>query len=284
MEEREEQRPARPLAPADSLRRAMDQMVAERNVRATVYTVLALRSKGIEVLLLKGASVAAALYGNEPRPSSDVDLLVHPRSQRASAAVLCGLGYSESGAFSHATEWRSASGLPIDLHRTLPRTTCGPGRVWEVLEEHRLDRPLGTPPVMIPMLDDAALAAHLAIHATQGHPRPLEDMARAVVQFDEATWTGAVEVSRSLGTQSSLAWALDQVDGGEALRRRLALPALDRADLPARSIGDGGIWRLLVSPVHWRQRLRSFVPALRLVRRRMWPSAERGEPRRKLTR
>src|SRR4051794_10334053 len=156
-----------------------------------------------DAVLLKGRSVAAALYGpGESRGVSvDVDVLSAPEDAGAVAETLVELGYAPRPYRSpgdHATTW-NREGLPdVDVHDTLAGLLADPEAVWAVLREHREELAVGR----LPVLDRTGLALHLALHAAQhGRQggRPLRDLARAVERIDEAHWREAAQVADRLG-------------------------------------------------------------------------------------
>ena len=56
----------------------------------------AFRNRGVEVITLKGTTLAEILYGNPAlRTVSDMDLLVHPADIPLSASILRELGYKK---------------------------------------------------------------------------------------------------------------------------------------------------------------------------------------------
>ncbi len=251
--------------PPPGIQAALDRLHAERHEAQTARLVAALQAAGADVIVLKGVGTARLLYGDEPRVAADVDVLVRPGDGRRAAAALRLLGYRRQDVAPHATTWIHPVDAPVDLHVTLPRSTRPPTQVWAVLSAHRspveLRPAVAAPAVSVPVLDAPALAAHLAVHRTQGAagPQVAEDLRRAVARFDDLTWLEARDVASELGTTTSLAWALDQVEGGPARRTQLALPEVARADLPPRSIGEQGLGAFLRSPVSIRERVRSLV-------------------------
>ena len=254
--------------PPAEVQDALDRLHAERHEHHTAALAAALEADGVALVVLTGVGTARLLYEGEVRVAADVDVLVRPGTGRRAARTMRSLGYRRQGIAPHATTWAHPAASPVDLHVTLPRSTVGPRVVWSVLGPHREVVSIGDPLVEVPVLDAPALAAHLAVHCTQGAagPRVDEDLRRAVARFDDATWADAAAVAERLGTGSSLAWALDQVDGGPERRVLLGLPAVERSDLPARSIGEAGIGAFVRSPVSVRERGRSLVGLHRRVR------------------
>lgn len=249
---------------------ALALLLAERHARATAATVTHLRSAGVDVIVLKGVATAALLYGDEVRTSADIDLLVRPADRRRAASALRSLGYRREVVSPHATSWVSASRTPVDLHVTLPRSTRSPRRVWAVLDGEATVIEVGDPPQPVPVLGPAAAAVHLALHRSQGGDvdRAAADLTRAVRLLGREVWTAAAVVARELGVEGSLAWALDQVEGGPAVRAGIGLAPIPRRALPARSVREDGVRRFLRSPVHLVERARSLASLARRTRER----------------
>lgn len=242
--------------------------------------VVELRRRGVEPLVLKGVGVQRLLYPDEVRPSCDVDVLVAPADLRAARRALVEAGFTRFGRFGHATAWGSPTRTPVDLHRTLPRSGVSARSAWRLLAQHRTT--VDVEGIQVPVLDAAATAVHLTIHLTQGvGERPLEDLRRAVAQLAPHDWRAALGLARQLGTTTSMAWALDQVPGGEQRREELGLPTVARADLPVRTPREAGVARFATSSVHWRERAGALVAtAARLGSKRSlatWAGAQ-GRP------
>src|SRR5215210_6381622 len=109
--------------------------------RASAEAVVALRDAGVRSILLKGPSFDALLYDrDEPRPYSDIDLLVRGTDFARAAEVLVGLGYREradrepSRVVEHARVWvRASDRRHVDLHQTLGGVDRRDVDPWDVL-------------------------------------------------------------------------------------------------------------------------------------------------------
>lgn len=79
---------------------------------------------GMPVILLKGAALAGALYGNVAlRPMADLDLLVRRAEARAMVDLACALGYDCQDVTDHATGLRHrGSDTYLEIHTSL--TSC----------------------------------------------------------------------------------------------------------------------------------------------------------------
>lgn len=267
----------------------MARLAMRRNQADAVAIVAELRSRDLAPVVLKGVGVQRLLYPGEVRASSDVDLLVAPGEQRRAQRALGELGFTRFSRVGHATSWAAPGRTPVDLHRTLPYSRAGARQVWEALAAHRTTIVVGEgaggggAATEITVLDAPATAVHLTIHLTQGTTdRALEDLRRAVDVLSAGEWRTAHEVATALGTTPSLAWALGQVPGGEAVREALGLAPLGRHELPAGKPSEGGIVRFATSSVHWRDRLPTVVPMVRRVTSprslEVWAAAH-GRPR-----
>jgi hypothetical protein len=87
--------------------------------KLTLSVFDALRTAGLEPVLLKGAGLAQRLYPEQPlaRPSSDVDVWVVPEELPTVASVLPGLGFSRGPpeAHGHHESW-VANGALVEVH------------------------------------------------------------------------------------------------------------------------------------------------------------------------
>lgn len=205
---------------------AIHQLAVDANA---VEAVRALRSQGIRPILLKGASFARWLYADPlSRLYGDVDLLVAPEQHALAGETLERLGYRNhtEDAAAHACMWIRGE-LPeeiIDLHRRLCFTTVGDGEVWAALSESTDTLELGA--IAIEVLDVRARAMLVALHAAWHGARvrkPLDDLALALVQVDDETWTRAAQLAQQIGVGDEFATGLRLQPAGAALAARLGL-------------------------------------------------------------
>jgi hypothetical protein len=256
------------------------RLLMRRNQQEAVAIVDALRRRGLSPVVLKGAGVQHHLYAGAVRTSSDVDLLVAPSEQRRARRVLADLGFSIFGRTGHATSWTAPGRTPVDLHRTLPYCQVGARAAWRTLAGHHQTIAVETGSLTV--LDRPGTAVHLTIHLTQGAgDRQLADLHRAVLELSADEWSQALTIARALGTAPSMAWALDQVPGGAAVRARLGMPEVARVEIPPLKPSEAGVARFVASPVHWRERSHAVVPSVRRVTSRRsltgWASIQ-GRP------
>lgn len=200
----------------------------------TAEVVSALRSRGVEALLLKGPAVARLLYADsEQRTYGDSDLLVSPRTFRAAEEALRGLGYerdlgvrSMALAGIHGYPWhRPGTTLAVDLHHTLAGVEEDPQRLWEVLRGHIVRMELCETTVAV--LDAPAQALHVALHAAQhgsAEKKPLRDLDRALDLLGMRVWRETVELATSLHAVDAFGAGLRLLPRGEAMAAELRLP------------------------------------------------------------
>jgi Uncharacterised nucleotidyltransferase len=228
--------------PIDALVRTAQAMAIDE---VTAEVVDALSVAGIEVIVLKGPSLAQWLYPDGVRAYGDTDLLVSPSSFAGAARILAQLGFSDPsyGPAQHATTYyrRDGAGVlfSVDLHRTIPLVTVSPAALWrefssatdEMVVARRAVRVLGIP----------HRAVHLAIHAVQhalesGGPK--EDLRRAIDVLAREDWEQAAEVSRRMGAEDALAAGLCLAPGGAQLADQLQLTTARRGILQMASSAE----------------------------------------------
>jgi hypothetical protein len=148
-------------------------------------------ARGLDVMALKGISVADALYGGvHHRPMADIDFLVVDRTRfEAAAEIARSLGLVEIFGSDHALAFKeSASGVVLELHISL--TSC-PGLFaadHQALWERRAVVAGGG----MSRLGDADLAVHLALHTAFQHgfvanEFHLRDFVRVIEVFKPST-------------------------------------------------------------------------------------------------
>jgi len=90
----------------------VSRLLMRRNQRATVALVAELEGRGLSPIVLKGVATQALLYPAETRTSTDIDLLVAPREQRAAKRALADLGYEQYFTTGYATSWAGPTSSP----------------------------------------------------------------------------------------------------------------------------------------------------------------------------
>src|SRR5947209_9675557 len=140
---------------------------------ACAEVVGAWRKRGIDSILLKGASTARWLYDHQPRGYVDADLLVDPRRVMDAAEVLSELGFvpAQQHFSVHAHPWvRSPDRAVVDLHVWIWGCNRSPGRIWDELRQWVETIQIG--PVSVWALGVPAKSLHLALHAAQHRESP----------------------------------------------------------------------------------------------------------------
>jgi Uncharacterised nucleotidyltransferase len=199
---------------------------------AAAEAVIALRNAGVRSILLKGPSFDALLYDDhEPRPYSDIDLLLQRDDLARAAQVLSGLGYRERAEREpariapHASVWvRASDRRYVDLHHTLGGVDRSEADPWEVLAADTDTMSVAGSEVEV--LSEPARALHIALHAAVSEPgaeKPTIDLARALDRLPAETWTAAADIARRLGAEAALATGLGRLPAGRELAAGLDL-------------------------------------------------------------
>ncbi len=203
------QRDLEPTLP-DDVRQSLRDLYylnAARNtllLRELAGVLTALSAHEVPVIVLKGAYLAEAVYGDLAlRPMADVDLLVPQRAVRRAADVLAGLGYQPTGTASPEFHPRpGAKHLPplarpgahagIELHWSLVDAGDAPAinpREWW---QSSTPATVGGAPARA--LCPEELVLHLSLHLVHCHRfsqdfRALADLAATMVRFaDDLDW------------------------------------------------------------------------------------------------
>ncbi len=246
-----------------------------------------LADAGIEVILLKGAALAEAIYGNLAlRPMGDFDLLVHEGDVEGALRVLAALGYARPygefrpgfiRAFRNQIMMTKAGDdetRPIEIHwrllsplyyqRAIPNDW-----LWQTARAAHL----GAVPVRI--LSPEAQVLHLSGHLLQhggcekASLRQLYDPAEVTVLYREAIeWDEVLARAQAYGLvlplQEALSrahelWSLPIPPEVWARLQRLE-PSRDEAQAYAILAGRGlvarGLWSSLADIPGWGMRLR----------------------------
>jgi hypothetical protein len=185
--------------------------------------VALLEQRGGRAILLKGSAIADRLYAGESRSHSDADLLVRDRA--AAADALTSLGFERALSGDYAEPWiRAADGVTIDVHTTLPGIGASAEDTWEVLAAETEALRVGGRDVQV--FGDAALALHVALHATQHGERAgksIDDLERAVEQLPAETWERAAALAARLDATPAFAAGLRLLPRGAEVAEQLGL-------------------------------------------------------------
>lgn len=258
---------------------------------AAARLVPAFAAAGIDVLVLRGPAIAAALYDpGEVRAYADVDLLVPAQRWEDARALLTARGLTPAlapeaipdGLVDHAETWDwPAAGTSIDLHRRAEGLPTG--AAWEVLATG--SQTIAVAGAAVPVPGPAGVALVVALHAAQhgaSDARLMDDLARAVRRLDEDTWRDALARARSAGAERLLAAGLSLRPEGRELAARIGaqatgLTAAERLRLGA--VPDGAFTLAHLGTLSWSARpayvARKVVPTAAFMRV-TWPLARRG--------
>jgi hypothetical protein len=235
--------------------------------------------------------LVALLYDpDEPRPYSDIDLLVRDTDLARAAEVLRSLGYREraerepSRVVEHARVWvRASDRMYVDLHRTLGGIDRSDVNPWEVLAANTDS--MSVAGVEAEILSVPARALHVALHAAvsgTAAAKPTIDLSRALERLPPETWKAAAALAERLGAEVTFATGLRMQPAGARLCAELGLAS--DTSVETLMLADGApyaswtVSRLATTP-GIKARLR--IAASRLIPRpdfmRVWyPLARRG--------
>ena len=256
----------------------------------TAEVVRAFKRAGVDSILLKGPAIERLLYTAEPRAYVDADLLVPPDAIEQAERLLAAAGFEEGPisrlpelGLPHARPWiRREDNGTVDLHALIAGVGVGPRKLWDVLSP--LTEPFSVANTECRVLVPHALLLVAALHAAQhgDHPKPLDDLRRAVATASEDEWRKAAELADRLDAIVNFTSALRSLPEGAHLADRLGLPS---AQLVDASRGADSPTRLalgferLAAAGGWRERLvgvvREIAPSPEHMR--WWsPLARRG--------
>lgn len=243
--------------PAEAFERLRDIQAHNALRNATVFRELAevlaaLRGAGVDVIALKGAHLAARVYGSAAlRPMVDVDLLVRMPDLERAAAQLRDLGYTHAAevapgidyaTFHHLRPFEKVGAIPVELHRTVVMSNSHFRLDLDGLWQRAREAEVAGVDVLVLSPEDLLL--HLCTHAshTHGFDIPLLsicDIAAVLEHYErEIDWQRLASIancdgrarfvhltlslaSRMLGARAVLPPALDGVRHDDADREIL---------------------------------------------------------------
>jgi hypothetical protein len=245
--------------------RTRDRQTAARQLalHATGLQVIrALAAAQIRAILIKGAAIGTRLYdAPDSRLQGDVDLLIDPTQDAQAQQVLRELGFVDTlaGARSseraaHAITWQRRQPLPgtVDLHTSLYWTRADPARSWRELSRETTQIQIAGEPIEV--LSDSAQAFVIAAHAVQhvDSPKARQDLARALVTYDQQTWQAAGALAARLDAGAVLGAGLRLHPDGARLADTLGLDAQPTALMRLRLAGahpvSAGVLRFAEAP------------------------------------
>jgi hypothetical protein len=198
----------------------------------TAQVVDALRSRGIQSILLKGPAIRRWLYADAlgQRGYLDADLLVPFGQLGAAQAVLSELGFAReddrgtADVYTWAESWRRrADGAVVDLHRTLQGCEYAPADPWPVLRAAATEEEIGGTHMLLPSL--AARALQIVLVSPADRPwRRWDDLGRVLERLSPEGWREVKELARALGVERKFGYRLSQSAAGPEHARRLGVP------------------------------------------------------------
>jgi Uncharacterised nucleotidyltransferase len=243
--------------------------------RVTAEVVRALRSAGIDPILLKGPALEAWTCEEErPRTYVDSDLLVPLDALQSTHAVLRSLGFEQRlsvdetpGARTTSMHWmRTGDGAEVDLHVALTGVGVAPETLWNELDSRTVPLQVGGEAVRV--LAEPARALCVALHAAQHGPEfpgPLRDLRCALELLAPAVWEQAAELAEQLDAAAAFAAGLRLHPNGAAVAARLDLQRPGSSETVLRAEGAVplalGIEAFRRLP-GWRPRLRMLIDEL----------------------
>lgn len=241
-----------------------------------------LAGAGIEVMLLKGAALAATVYrGFVDRPMADVDLLVDPAHAAEAQALLCAAGWAPVEMGAPATAWdhhhhlrpledRRGSGLRLELHVDVVEGVHPFGLDADLMRRDVRAVDVGGVRVAVP--EPHVHALHVAVHFAWSHRcesgglNAMRDIARLHAR-GLLDWERLVALARETGAERCCYWLL------RLARRTVGLPVAE--SVLASLAPDAAPRRLRVLEHHLHRlmlRERGACPSV-LLRRRLWAAA-----------
>jgi hypothetical protein len=263
----------------------------QRQMEEQLIEVLhALASNGIHVVLLKGAALAATVYGSfAARPMNDVDLLVEPDRATDAHALLLDAGWTRLQLAGGADEGAVALGEEFyaSHHHLWP--LIGPRRPGVRLEIHtelladhqpfafgacdvwRDARPIELCGAEAFVPSTPHLLLHLCVHFAWGHAmggawRTFRDL-QALVEAGDVDWPAFVALTQQSRAATCAYWTLRLA---QALARVPVPP--DVLDALRPSLPEAVLARLELHLAHEMIAPGALCPSVRL-RRALWSAA-----------
>ena len=251
---------------------------------AAAEAISALEDAGIEVLLLKGAALAQALYApDRERGYYDIDLLVAPEHRATTGKILALLGYrnitsdhqgiDDVAGVVHAELWTrviATGNISIDLHWKLAGCHAAEQRIWECLRADAQVISLHERPVLT--LSDSGLALHAALHVAQhgaSDVKAVGDLRLGLRRWPFEVWQAAARLGRQLDGFEAFSAGMRLVPEAEPIAVMLDLESGERViwDLQHRGSRPRGTLHIaaLAEAATGRERLH-------IVRRALLPS------------
>jgi hypothetical protein len=196
----------------------------------TAQVVDALRSEGVEAILLKGPAIRRWLYRDAPgvRGYLDADLFVPDAALGVAEAVLSDLGFGPEDDSESVSPWaaswrRAADGAVVDLHRTLQGCEYSTVDPWPILRASAVQEEVGGTSVLMPSIPARVVQLVLVSPADRPwHKWP--DLERALEQLPAEGWREAAALAQALGVERRFGYRLSQSSAGAEGATRIGVP------------------------------------------------------------
>ena len=187
-----------------------------------------LRTAGIDVLHIKGPTVAMWLYGDGERPWGDVDVLVAPSRLQEAIAVLAERGLVERyPGVNHLTTEDHAVTVArtdpaigfdeVDVHHRFPGIDADPERAFLELWRRREPDQLAHTDVWFPDFTSRALLVALNTARSPGSVKALGDLGRLFDDRAGVEWDLVVDLARRIDALPALRAGLELDPSGAAV-------------------------------------------------------------------
>jgi Uncharacterised nucleotidyltransferase len=235
----------------------------------------ALGDSGVHAILLKGPALATWLYPGQPRPYSDVDLLICDLDRDAAARTLGDLRFVPVAIDvlphdrpHHARTYVSPDGAAVDLHHTLVGVGAPSEMVWGVLaaETERLQLADGEVEVLSPAARALVVVLHAAQHGPNVH-RPLEDLRRVLERLSLEEWLAVRQLADQLEAVPAFGAGLRLLSRGRDVAGQLELPETTSTETLLRSTSAP----TMALGFEWLAGTHGFRRRARLVTRKIVP-------------
>lgn len=247
-------------------------LVQMRLAHALREALSACQAAGMPVLLHKGPAMALRLYGRlGPRPSGDLDLLLHPATSQKHAYRVLASAYAQW----HAADIRVE--LSWQLVRRPPYRVCFPA---ETLWKRALPTTFGTHPcfILAPADELRYLCAHYAWHE-MARLLWLVDIAELLTRAThDATWNWNAFVAETSAAGVALPVVLAFLQAQALLGAPVPGDAVNQLAQAARSPEEQIRWRALVEPTLSLRKAALYLRAgdpwqehLRTIKTLIWP-------------
>ena len=180
----------------------------------------ALAAADLDVLVIKGPSIAEWLYPEGDRESADVDLLLRPSQWDVARSTLESRGFQptyegfrETESALHSLDLQRTNAEQgrhgLDLHHYFPGIDVDPEEAFDVLWADRSLSEQAGIPVWFPSVEARALIIGLHAARQPGLPKTSEDLRRAMAALTPDQILALAELARRLDAQAALRAGLE---------------------------------------------------------------------------